>query len=150
LLPTLFHQQRESVTDSAQARYDQISQSLPKSDGVRLEFFAEVVDWRELTSREDAQRLGGQHIWRDEVIAERFDWGRKKEIYAIAVRVWRLANPRELPMRESYSGCKSWIELDEGISLAGAQPVLSDTKFQEKLKEFRSALHPVAQWRAEA
>ena len=150
LFPTLFHQQRESVTDSAQARYDEVSQSFPKSDRVRIEFYAEVIDWPELTSREDGQRLRGQHIWRDEVIAERFDWGRKKEIYAIAVRVWRLANPRELPMRESYGGCKSWIELGEDISLEGAQPVLSNTKFQEKLKEFRSALHPVAQWRAEA
>ena len=53
-------------------------------------------------------------------------------------------------MRESYGGCKSWIELGEDISLEGAQPVLSDTKFKEKLKEFRSALHPVAQWRAGA
>ena len=150
LFPTLFHQQRESVIGSAQARYDEISRSFPKSDRVRIEFFAEVVDWRELTSLEDAQRLRGRHIWSAEVIGERFDWGRRKEIYAMAVRIWRLADVRELQMRESYGGCKSWIELDEEISAEGARPVLSEAEFERKLKEFRSALHPVAQSRTEA
>src|SRR5258707_834774 len=68
LFPTLFHQQRESVIDSAQKRYDEISQSFPKANRVRIEFYAEVVDWRELTSLQDAQRLRGQHIWGDEMI----------------------------------------------------------------------------------
>src|SRR5713101_5627440 len=86
LFPTLFHQQRESVIDLAQGRYDEISRSFPKADRIRIEFYAEVVDWRELTSLQDAQRLRGQHIWRDEVIAERFEWGRKKDIHAMAVR----------------------------------------------------------------
>jgi len=148
LFPTLFHQQRESVIESAQARYDEISQSFPKSDRVRIEFYAEVIDWRELSSLKDAERLRGQHIWRDEVIAERFEWGRKKEIYAMAVRVWRLAEVCELPVRDSYGGCKSWIELEENISSGGAQSVLSNGQFEGKLEAFRTALQSVAQLKA--
>src|SRR5438309_5883223 len=140
LFPTLFHQQRESVIGSAQARYDEISESFPKADRVRIEFYAKVIDWRELFSLEDARRLHGQHIWRDEVIAERFEWGHKKEIYAMAVRAWRLAEVCELPVRESYGGCKSWIELEQEISMEGAQPALSEGQFEQRLKEFRSAL----------
>ena len=140
LFPTLFHQQRESVIDSAKKRYDEVWPTFPKSNRVRIEFYAEVIDWRELTSLEDAERLRGQHIWRDEVIAERFEWGRKKEIYAMAVRVWRLTDAYELPMRESYGGCKSWIELEQEISTEGAQPVVNEPQFEQRLKEFRRAL----------
>lgn len=150
LFPTLFHQQRESVIESAQARYNEISPGLAKADRVRIEFYGEVVDWRELTSLQDAERLRGQHIWRDEVIAERFDWGRKKEIYAMAIRVWRLADGYELPMRESYGGCKSWIELEEQISTDGARPVLTEEQFGKQLKKFQSALQSVAEFKSEA
>src|SRR2546423_583493 len=140
LFPTLFHQQRESVIESAQTRYEEISPSFPKADRVRIEFYAEVVDWRELRSLKDAERLRGQHIWRDEVIAERFEWGRKKEIYAMAVRVWRLGDAYELPMRKSYGGCKSWIELEEEVCIERARAVLTEGQFEQRLKEFWSAL----------
>src|SRR5262249_48062313 len=75
LVPTLFHQQRESVVPAAQARFDEIAPNLPGKDRVRLEFFAHVVAWRQLDSLDAAERLRGQHIWRDEVIAQRFEWG---------------------------------------------------------------------------
>ena len=138
LFPTLFHQQRESVLPAAQRRYDVIAPSL-SADTLRLEYFAEVVDWKFLDSLADAQRLDGQHVWREEVIRERFDWGKTKSIYAMAVRVFRLPQAVELPMHADYGGCKSWIDLGEVIAMSGAQPVLEETAFQEKLRKFSTA-----------
>lgn len=139
LFPTLFHQQREAVQPGAQQRYDVIAPKLfPTS--VQLEFFVEVVDWKFLDSHESALRLRGQHIWREEVIRERFDWGKSKSIYAMAVRVFQLPLPVELPMRADYGGCKSWVDFDTSISTDGAQPVLTDSEFNAKLDRFRSAL----------
>ena len=142
LFPTLFHQQRESVLPPAQARYDLIAPGL-SPDVVRLEYFARVVDWKLLDSLESALRLHGQHVWRDEVIRERFDWGKTKSIYAMAVRVFRLAHAVELPTRPEYGGCKSWLELAEAVPPTG-EPVLTDTEFNEKLKRFHAALEPAA------
>ena len=139
LFPTLFHQQRESVLPSAQIRYEALAPQLSPHT-VHLEFFAEVRDWKLLDSLETALRLRGQHIWRDEVIRERFDWGKSKNIYAMAVRVFRLAQPVELPMRAEYGGCKSWIDLDTIVSTEGAQPVLAEREFEAKLQAFRAAL----------
>jgi hypothetical protein len=138
--PTLYHQQRESVLPSAQRRYDEIAPDLAKPDVLRLEHFAEVVDWRNLDSLAAAERLRGQHIWRDEVIAERFDWGRTQSLFALALRVFRLPQRIELPMRESYGGCKSWIEVEQEIATAGATPVLDEAAFAVKLEAFRTAL----------
>ncbi len=138
LFPTLFHQQRESVLSAAQRRYDVIAPGLT-ADTLRLEYFAEVVDWKFINSLADAQRLDGQHVWREEVIRERFDWGKTKSIYAMAVRVFRLPHAVELPMRPEYGGCKSWIDLGEAVATSGAQPVLEEAAFQEKLRKFSAA-----------
>ena len=140
LFPTLFHQQRESVVSSAQLRFDEIASGYPHKDCVRVEFFCELAGWQRLDSLAAAERLRGQHIWREEVIAQRFDWGNEKSILALAVRVFRVPEVVELPMLQPYRGCKSWIALAQDISLARAIPVLSDTGFAEKLTEFRDAL----------
>lgn len=139
LFPTLFHQQRESVLPAAQRRYDVLAPGL-SADTLRLEYFAEVADWKFLDSLADAQRLAGQHIWREEVIRERFDWGKTKSIYAMAVRVFRLPQVVELPMRAEFGGCKSWIDLGEGIATADAQAVQEEEVFQDKLEKFRNGL----------
>jgi len=140
LFPTLFHQQRELVIPAAQRRFDEIAPSLADSSCVCIEFFARVVEWKRLESLADAERLRDQHIWRGDVIAERFDWGRDKAIHALAVRVFRLANTVTLPMRPSYEGCKSWIELAEDVPVIEAAPVLEGAAFVEKLEQFRAAV----------
>ncbi|MEW6306923.1 MAG: DUF1802 family protein [Verrucomicrobiota bacterium] len=140
--PTLFHQQRESVLPPAQARFDTIAPQLPPKDRLRLEYWADVVWWQRLDSLAAAERLRGQHVWRDEVIADRFEWGRDKTIHALAVRVHRLPHPIELPVLESYGGCKSWIELAVDVDPQGP-PVLDEAAFQEKLAQFRAALETV-------
>ena len=91
LFPTLFHQQRGSVLPAAQQRFDDIAAGWTDPSSACIEFFARVVEWKRLESVEAAERLRNQHIWRDKVIAERFDWGREKRIHALAVRVFRLA-----------------------------------------------------------
>ncbi len=138
--PTLFHQQRESVLPKAQQRFDEIAPTLPSPETLRLEYFAKVVDWRQLDSLPLAESLAGQHIWRDEVIRERFDWGKNKNIFAIALRIFRLPNRIELPMVPSYGGCKSWIEVEQEIATEDASPILSDEVFEQKLNQFRKSI----------
>jgi hypothetical protein len=140
LFPTLYHQQREAVLPRAQERFDASRALLPETAPVRLEYFAHVVSWRRLESLAAAERLRGQHIWRDEVIAQRFDWGEEKNIYALAVRVFKLPAAVELPMLPDYAGCKSWVELEQDIPTDPATPVLSKEAFNEKLDQFHAAL----------
>jgi hypothetical protein len=140
LFPTLFHQQRESVLPSAQTRFDQLTPHFPPAGKLRLEFFAETTASAKLDSLSDVRALRGQHVWRDEVIADSFDWGRDKSIFALAVRVFQLPQPMEFPLLPAYAGCKSWVELDRDLPSNNARPVLSDTAFAAKLDAFRAAL----------
>jgi hypothetical protein len=140
LFPTLFHQQRESILPAWQNRFDEMAPTWAKAGQVQLEFFGHVVSWRRLECLAAVQRLRGQHIWRDEVIAQRFDWGKDKNIYALAIRVFRLAEPVRLPVLPSYGGCKSWVDLEQEIPSEPAAPVLSKEAFNEKLNQFHAAL----------
>lgn len=140
LFPTRFHQQGESVVAEAEQRLAELGGVGPEDRPVEITAYAEVVEAREVRDLEAAQRLEGQHIWRPEVIASRFDWGRSKSIFAIAVRVHRLAAPRTFPMIDAYGGCKSWIELEAPVDISDATPSLDDRQFDERLQAFRHAL----------
>ena len=143
LFPTQFHQQRESVLPAAQNRFGQIAANFPEPFTLRLEFLAEVAAAWHLDSLAAAERLRGQHIWRDEVITERFERGKNKNIHALAVRVFRLSSMIELPMSPAYGGCKSWVELEADVASAGAIPVWSDDAFARMLDQVRAALELV-------
>lgn len=139
LFPTLFHQQRESVVAHARARFDRL-RSLWSEETVLLEYWARVAMWRRLDSLAAAASLRGQHIWREAIIAERFDWGRSRNVFALALRVYRLPAPVMLPMRREYGGCKSWIELAEDVPTAGSRPVLAEDAFERKARQFCASL----------
>lgn len=140
LFPTRYHQQRECVVASAQARFDEMLHRRPASaEMVRVEFGAELVEARRLDTLSQAKALRGQHIWRDEVVERRFDWGKDRAIHVLAVRVFRLVQAVELPMTTAYAGCHSWIMLERDIATYGATPVLDDALFEKKLVEFHAA-----------
>ncbi len=139
LFPTRYHQQRQCVVASAQARLNELLHRRPVSaEMVRLELSAELVKARRLETLSQAEALRGQHIWRDEVIERRFDWGKDRAIHVLAVRVFRLAQAVELPLTTAYAGCQSWITLDRDIATDGATPVLDDAAFEKKLAEFHA------------
>ena len=140
LFPTRFHQQRDGVIESARARWDTMAASESSEDRVRISCVAEVVSWRKIESLEQALSLEGQHVWRQEVIRERFDWGRESAIHAMALRVWALCEPVELPMIPAYGGCRSWVELERELEVEGARPVLSEGEFAERLSQFETVL----------
>ena len=141
LFPTLYQQQREQIVASAQTRYDVIAPSLPGPETRRLNFSAEVVAGRKLATLTEAEALRGQHLWRDEVIVERFDWGREHAIHALALPVGQLPHRIKLPQLPGYGGCKSWLEVSTAISTEGAVPVLDDAAFAAKVADFHRALN---------
>ncbi len=138
LFPTRFHQQREGVIASAAERFD----LLPPHDlnELRLETWAETVRAWRLRSAEVIRALRGQHIWRDDVLERRFDWGAAPGVILLAVRVHRLPAPVTIPMLPQYGGCRSWVELAEDIPTDGSEPVLDETRFDEALAALERTL----------
>ncbi|MDB6054047.1 MAG: hypothetical protein JWN25_1570 [Verrucomicrobiales bacterium] len=140
LFPTLFHQQKNGLAESAKGYYEGLEGSLHKPEEVPIQYWCKVVDWRILENEEDALRFNGQHIWSETVLKERFDWGRDKGIYVMALRVHRLPRPVLVPLIPSYAGCKSWIQLEQNFDTEGSMTVLGDETFELQLESFRKVL----------
>ncbi len=124
LFPTWFHQQRDQVIPSAQLRFDELAGQRPPAESVRITSWAEVVSWRKLASLAEAEALRGAHVWRDEVVAGRFNWGPEPAIYALKLQIFRLPQPWSGPLLAAYGGCKSWVDLDVDVPTDGSLPVV--------------------------
>lgn len=140
LFPTLFHQQGDMVLTDEKQHCDKLLQKPHDPSKIEIRYYAEVIAWKRIESADEAHSLVGQHIWKEEVIQDRFDWSRRKDIHALAVRVHQIPLAVELPMHESYGGCKSWLEFTSNLDTSGACPVLKDGDFLPKLKKFSDAL----------
>jgi hypothetical protein len=124
LFPTRFHEKGEAPPDR-----------------VELGLYARVHDDVRVPDLEALRRLEGQHAvpWDD--VERRFHYGKEKGVHVLAVRVFRLERPVDLPDARVYDGCRSWVELAGERAAEPAEPVLDDGAFARKLEAFRSALH---------
>ncbi len=110
---------------------------VPRHDGtVVLSHWAKVVDLLALRTPEQVRRLAEFYIWTPDYVFQRFQWKPKYPLNLLVLRVYRLAQPRVLPSRPEYGGCRSWadIELDPAeLWRAESCPVMSDREFESRV-----------------
>jgi hypothetical protein len=128
LLPGYEHQRPELLKPEHRDLMDEIPD---RTDDGPLLFtsFAEVHAAYEISSPEALEAIDPHHIWTPEYAESRFKWRPKKPLTVLVLRTCMLPEAVELPYREGYGGCKSWIELEESVSTVGARPVLDDEEF---------------------
>ena len=128
LLPGYEHQRPELLKDEYRSLMDAIP-DLADDGPLRLSSFAEVEGAYEISETEELAALDPHHMWTPEYAESRFKWRPKKPLTVLVLRTYLLQETVELPYRDEYGGCKSWIELGEPVSLDGARPALSDEDF---------------------
>lgn len=140
LFPSFEHQRPDLVKPEASEMVHITQAEAAKlSDRVRLTSYAKVVEDIEITNVETLQRLDELHIWTEDYAEERLKWKRTKPLHVLILRVYKLDKPLEIPMRESYGGCKSWHELED-VSTALMTPVLDDSEFDRLANEVRNQI----------
>lgn len=138
LFPTQFHETAQSVIPSKRPALQEIA-AIAKSDSAAVQYFAVVDPVIRITDRALLGQLQGRHIWAEHILQQRFDFGREPGLSALLVRIYRLAAPVSVPLKESYGGCKSWLKLDH--ALAGeVTPVLTDADFDQQRDELSELL----------
>jgi hypothetical protein len=137
LFPTFEHQHARYLKPEYQA----LAQEPENSGRVRISHVAQAVDILA------APRLAGTfravdslHIWNDAFILQRYAYRPDLPLYVIVLRILRLKEPQEIPVRPSYAGCKSWVNLTEEISLGEAQPVLPESQFEAQRQKLLDCL----------
>jgi len=130
LLPGYEHQR----LDLLKPEYRELMREIPSltDDGpLRFSSFAEVEGAYEISEAEDHTSLDPHHMWTPEYAESRFKWRPKKPLTVLVLRTYLLPETVELPYRDEYGGCKSWIELSETVSVEGVQPPLSGEEFDK-------------------
>lgn len=126
LYPTYFHQGESEARPS-----------------VTITHWCEVVQTWTVRDFAVLERLEPLVAMPRETLEGRYRFRPDQALFVIALRTWRLAEPAEVPFREEYAGCRSWISLEEEIDITGSVPVLSDAELTARV-ETVSALVSVA------
>jgi len=113
---------------------------------VRITHWAEAVTTWQIRDVEILQRLETLTILDREVIDTRYRFRPDQAINVIAVRAYRLANPADVIMKPEYSGCKSWVSIDEEIDIDGSVPALRDDEMPSRIAAIDALLSPVPAW----
>lgn len=130
LLPGYEHQRPELLKPEYRGLMDSIP-NLTDDGPLRFTSFAEVVGAYEVSEAEDLDALDPHHIWSAEYAENRFKWRPKKPLTVLVLRTYLLPEPVELPYSEAYGGCRSWISLEDPVSVEGSRPALDDAAFEE-------------------
>jgi hypothetical protein len=128
LLPGYEHQRPELLKEEYRGLMDGIPE-LADDGPLRFSSFAEVEGAYEISEAEELSALDPHHMWTPGYAESRFKWRPKKPLTVLILRTYLLPEAVELPYRDEYGGCKSWIGLQETVSVEGARVALSDEDF---------------------
>ncbi len=130
LYPTYEHQQ----TFMLKADYSNLV--IPVTPGwrpesVNITSYAQITHILPVTDNSIVNALLPFHIWNQEFVRDRQQWKPEEPLFILLLRTYKLSTPRLVTYHPRYGGCKSWIDLNESISLAAAQPAISENVYSE-------------------
>src|SRR5688500_20388466 len=93
---------------------------------LRFSSFAEVEGAYEVSEAEELSALDRHHMWTPEYAESRFKWRPEKPLTELVLRTYLLPEMGELPYRDEYGGGKSWIGLQDTVTIETPRAAHSD------------------------
>ena len=142
LYPTAEHQQPELLKPAYRSTI-KVATAAPVGEPIRFDGWADIVGAATITEHEQLDALDSKLIWTQEYAESRLHWKKRQPLWVLAMRVHRLVEPVEVPWRDEYGGCTSWVDLVDTLpdpDELESEPALSDTAFAARLKGVDGAL----------
>ncbi|MEK3883070.1 DUF1802 family protein [Paenibacillus sp. PL2-23] len=141
LMPAYEHQRKELLKEPFREEMDDtLKEWSPEASSIKLEAYAEATHDIEINDQETLDKLRDLHIWTDTFAEERLKWKRKKPLHLLILKVFRLEEPIYAPMRPAYTGCKSWVRLEDEVAEPAMAPVLTVDLFERETERILNAL----------
>lgn len=144
LFPTYAHQRPELVDLAFRDRFAESLDRRDEPDRLPLVAYAEVAASFLVTDQAQLDAIDHLHILTSDYAAERLRWRRKHPLWAVALRVYRVARPPVLEVTSDHMGCVSWVTLPAHIHAGDMAPVLDDTAFSAAVATLEAALATAA------
>ena len=138
LFPTYEHQETIHLKNEFQNYLEEIKNEKPQDGVNRITSYAEVLDEQDVSSQEKIDALAPFHIWSEEYIKARKNWMPEKPLKAVFLRIFKVPE-FEIPIKEEYQGCKSWIDINAQVQ--SGESVLSDSEIQTRLQKFKEIVN---------
>ncbi|MBD2776163.1 DUF1802 family protein [Iningainema tapete] len=136
LYPTYEHQQSFMLKPEYVDLGHQLTSGW-RPETVIFSSWAKITDIFPVTEESIVNALLPFHIWNEYFISDRLKWKPRQPLYILLLQTYKLPQPQEIPYRNEYGGCKSWIDIASPINLQGSQPVLS-SDYNQLVAEIRS------------
>jgi len=136
LFPTLFHEQVSKLKLPAETPLP-----APAPEGeISIQYRARVEWTEDLKDLSMIQRLAPFHLWRDEVIEERFRYDETLGVSLAFIRVEKLETPFNFPNAPRYGGCRSWVTLPDPSEPLKTTFALSEAEHRLREQQIRALL----------
>jgi hypothetical protein len=135
LFPTLFHEQVSRLKLPSQTP---VPQGEPGQITIQSMARCEGTEW--VTDLEKVRALDPFHIWKQEIIEERFRYDETQGVHVAFLRIYRLSQPWIFPNDPGYGGCRSWITLPDAPSDLQFTPVLEESRHLERIAQIKAVL----------
>jgi hypothetical protein len=114
---------------------------------VRITHWAEAVKTWQIRDAAMLPRLETLAILDPAAIETRYRFRPDQAINVIAVRAHRLANAVDIVMKPEYSGCRSWVSIDEEIDIDGSVVALDVEALDVQINAIdRLLTDPIPAW----
>ncbi|MFB2935011.1 DUF1802 family protein [Aerosakkonemataceae cyanobacterium BLCC-F154] len=139
LYPTFEHQKPDLLKPEYADRVTPVTSGW-HPETIRIGAWAKITDILMVSFEPSIKALLPFHVWNEKFVSDRLKWKPLQPIYLLFLRTYKLSEPQEIPYRAEYGGCKSWIELQEDISVANTTPVLTDTEYNKLTSVIRNSI----------
>ena len=143
LQPTFLHQEEALVKPPHRDLFASVRDERTSGEGrqfITLRWFAHVEDVLALREEDDEKLQAAPHIWSNSYLDTRFNYKPEHPLLCVLLRVYEAPQSVRLPMQPQWTGCRSWIELPQALSTAGARPTLNDALWQRAQHDWRGLL----------
>ena len=140
LYPTFEHQREDLLKEEYQHDLREVLAQAPDGETITFTHWARVEEVIEVADQEKVDVLSPSYIWTEEYAQKRLHWKPRHPLSIMLLRLYMMEEATPVPYLPHYSGCKSWVELAQGVPLGKLTPVLTDEAFDAKVGEVKAAL----------
>ena len=140
LYPTYFHAREDELAPRFRQALTSVEAAQPPSGVVRFSLVADVAAVWQVHDLEALRAIELEHGLAWPAVESRFNYRGVPGVQVVAVRVSRLPVVADVPEVRRYSGCVSWVELDDDVDISGASPVVDASAVDHALARLHAAL----------
>lgn len=140
LYPTYFHEKIDELAERFRSSLASAHATRPPDGMIQLRYVADVAAVWRVTELDRLRAIEAEHGLTWGAVESRFRYRNTPFVHVVAVRISVLPGMVTVPDARRYTGCVSWVKLDDDVGVRGATHMIGDAAFADRLRALEHAL----------